>query len=200
MAAARAPTLLFVSPGPRRLSQSSTWCLVSIDFTDALTISETLAIVASVVVLIRQLRIQQRQQGFMQTNRLANEIQKIDSVIMQRPFLSNVLGEIRGTNDKAIQEQTMVYLLLNFGEMLFWLSPKKQKLLDNEHWEPWSRTLDRWLMQKKTRQLVLGYILPNELYTQSYRNYLSERITATKAQYDKSQNTGTTPTEGSDQP
>jgi hypothetical protein len=112
---------------------------------------------------------------------------------MQRPFLSSALGEIRGSNDKEIQEKTMVYMLLNFGEMLFWLSPQKQRFLDDEHWEPWSHTLDRWLMQKKTRELVTGYILPKGLYTQSYQDYLSERITATQPEYDKSQNTGKTP-------
>lgn len=152
---------------------------MSLSTEEILIIIETGTFIISSFVVVRQLVAYQRQNKFLFITQMWSEIQKLDLLVIERPPLGTVIsGEIPGATDDDIRKNVMVYLLLNFGEMLYWL--RRHRFLDDEQWEPWRKSMDRWLEQPWVRSFTVGHILPDRMYTDSFRHYLEERVAETE--------------------
>lgn len=141
---------------------------------------QSLIFLVTGIVIFCQLRHQRRDREFRLTHTVWEEIQQIDRILIEKPVYAKFFGtEIPGATDEARKDSVFGFYVLNFAEMLFWLW--KKRILPREEWEPWRRSIARWVGSDALRTLWYTQVLPERMYTESFRKYITGQLYAAAA-------------------
>ncbi len=100
-----------------------------------------------------------------------NRIQRVDEIIIENPRFGRFLPEDYSDSKSENEKISLVYLVLDFFEMIFIL--KEKEMISEEMWEPWKRSMIRCFDQSQDFKSVWDLkVVPNEMYYKPFRDFI----------------------------